>query len=108
MSIRLPNDTYLDTRLLLGNILAHLNQDEWVSFLTPAGEGAATIQRVRMLLSRVRKKMEAKGMPRKHFKMRQEIYPFTENGIRYDCVLVYRTKNRQHRIMEQLEEMSGL
>lgn len=108
MSVRLANETYTDTKLLLGNILAHLNQDEKVSFLTPAGEGAATIQRVRMLLSRVRKKMEAKGMPRKHFKMMQEIYPFTESGVRHDCVLVYRIKNRNHRIMEQLEEMAGL
>jgi hypothetical protein len=108
MSTRLNPDVYLDTKQLLGNLLAHLNQDERVSFLTPAGEGATAMQRARMMLSRVRKKMEAKGMNRQHFRMLQEIYPYTENGVRYDCVLVYRKKDAHHRIMEKIEEMAGL
>lgn len=108
MTIRLTDIDIDNTELLLGTILMHIEQDSHVMFLTPPSRATAVMQRLRVKLSRVRRKLELEGRPRKHFTMHHTIHRHTElDGTRHDCVVVWRTKSQRHRIVESLEDMVG-
>ena len=97
-----------NTKLLLGSILTQVNNDNRVQFLCPAGSGEAIMQRARVMLSRVRKRLEQRGKARKHFKLHHSIHPYTDReGIRHDCVTVWRSKNLRHSMAETLEDLVG-
>jgi hypothetical protein len=96
-----------DTQALLGAILTHVNADQRVQFLCDPGMGGPIMQRVRVKLSRVRKKLNERGRPKKHFKLHHDIYPYSKDGKRHDCVVVWRTRNLRHSISETLEDLIG-
>lgn len=94
------------TRDLLGEILAQLNADKRIKFYTSRGRGAPTVQCLRVMLSRIRNKLEQKNRRRKHFKLHADVIPWTlTNGERKDCVIVYRSRNRNHEALETLEDL---
>ena len=88
MTVRLNNPTLDDTATLLSEILLVVLKDgERALFLTPAGEGAAILQRLRVMISRKRNAMKAQGRKVKEFRLRSTIHPETHNGKRHDaCV----------------------
>lgn len=108
MTISLTDTDINDTKALLGAILTHVNADQQVQFLCDPGMGNAVMQRVRVMLSRVRASLAEKGRPKKHFKLHHSVYPYTtKDGKRFDCVVVWKSKNLRHSITESLEAMVG-
>lgn len=106
MTTRLDCDV-TDTRVLLQAILRGTRDGARVMFLDSAGCGAAKMQAVRVRLSRTRNELKRKGKKLQHFNMHLTIHPHTEEGKRYDCVVVWRTKNRRHEMLESLEDLVG-
>ena len=94
----------LSTKDLLGECLLHMNEGKRVSFLCESGSGDAVVQRVRMRLSRLRNAMDAKGIAKQHFRLRSNVYSYTnKRGRRMDCIVFAKIKTREHRIYESLE-----
>lgn len=107
MSIKLNDVDVSDTRVLLGAVLTHLNADEnaRVQFLCPAGSGNSTMQRVRVMLSRVRNNLKAKNKPIRQFSLHHSVHPYTHEGKRMDCIIVWRSKSVRHIAIESIEEV---
>lgn len=96
----------LPTYDLLCKVLVLLNDDKRARFIVSRSRGGPTVQCLRVMLSRTRKKLEAKGRRYRHFKMHSEIFPWTEaDGSRKDCVILSRTRNQDHEILEDLEAL---
>lgn len=96
----------LSTRNLLGAIIKDtLKQQGSVKFLVARGQGQATMSRVRMELTRTRKRLEKAGRNPARFTLKQTIIPWTESGKTHDCVIVRCVKNSTHANMELLEDM---
>jgi hypothetical protein len=106
-TIRLYGIDTSNTKTLLENVLAHALKDKRVMFLCNAGLGCAIEQRLRVKLSRVRQDLKANGKRRKHFRLNCDIFPFTEKGLRYDCVVMWISQDKIHTGLELLEDMIG-
>lgn len=106
MLVTIENAETLPTRKLLEAVLENLNEDKRVRFFVTRGKGGPTVQCLRVMLSRVRKKLEAKGIRRKHFRLHSEVFPSTElTGARRDCVILTRSRTDDHELLETLEDM---
>jgi hypothetical protein len=97
-----------NTEALLKEAMPWMNRQARVSFLVPAGMGVPWIQRIRVKISRIRKKLESRGKKYRHFNLRSTIHPYTHEGIRYDCVTMWTTQNATQESIELLEEMLGV
>lgn len=97
----------LDTKELLGNILTQVIGGRRCMFLCEPGQGAPTIQRARVMLSRVRKARRNKGKKMRHFQLHNTIHPHTEDGKRFDAVVVWEVVNPRHSMLESLEDLIG-
>lgn len=106
MAIRLDDLPLDDTKQILLRIMPHLNQDERILFLVPAGQGKKVELRMRVMLSRARNRLKLKSARKmNHFKLHCTIHPHTEGGIRYDAVVMWRAKNATHYAQEMLEDL---
>lgn len=94
----------LTTTAMLEVIIEHFNNGQGVTFLCHSGQGKAVIQRLRMRLSRLRNSMDAKNLPKQHFRLEAHSYPYTNTrGQRYDCIVMRQVKSRQHIVSETVE-----
>jgi hypothetical protein len=90
----------------LVEILRHCKAGEQVQFLTDPGSGEAVVQRLRVALSRSRKRNEAAGRKIDMFTMHDSIYPYTDrSGKRHECVTIWTVKTEQHRDRELLDDL---
>lgn len=106
MLVEIENAEATKTRQLLGLVLAELNVDNRVKFYTSRGKGKPTVQCLRVMLSRVRAQLEAKGIRRKQFRLQADVFPWTErDGTRKDCVILSRHRTTEHEILETLEDL---
>ncbi len=94
----------LSTADLLGQCLLHMNSGKRVTFLCESGTGRDVVQRVRMRLSRLRNSMDAKNLPKQHFRLRSNVFSYTNRrGKRMDCIVLEKIKTRDHEIFETME-----
>ena len=94
------------TETLLGQILGVIVPTEnRVKFFVPAGDGQKIMSRLRIMLTRRRKSLEAKGRRPKLFKVYHTVHPETHNGKRFDCVVVWRVTTDSNWLSEQLQEL---
>jgi len=108
MTELIPNAETMKTTILLGNVLTHLNADQRAMFYVSRGRGEATVQCLRVMLSRVRNNLRAKSKRVKHFKLHADVIPWTlvpGSNIRMDCVILSRSRTGDHEVLETLEEM---
>lgn len=110
MAIRIEDPQLDNTRALLNQVFSVVKQDQRAMFICPRGEGAAIVQRLRMGVSRARKKLERYRVRQQHFKLHHSIVPWTEvvdgfPGKRFDCVIIWRSRGIRHVMMEELEAM---
>lgn len=106
MTVRLNDPPLHDTEKLLGLILAPiLTQQKQVLFLCPAGQGVAVLQRLRVMISRNRKKLIRKGKKPKQFRLHSTIHPETHNGLRYDACVCWHTVSDSNMMTEILEDV---
>lgn len=103
MFIRIEPDIE-NTELLLTDILGvTLSGKQQVSFLVPAGQANYYVYRIRVMLSRKRKKMYSKGNASKQFTLRATSHTEHKNGKRFDCIVMWCERRRYHDITESIE-----
>lgn len=105
MATFLDANTIQKTKDLLASVLMHTKQGERVQFLVDPGLGDAVVQRMRVALSRSRGRNRSRGKKIDEFSLRNEIYPFTKDGKRYDCIVMWTEKNHHHRHRELLDDL---
>lgn len=93
------------TTLLLGTVLTHARSGERVKFLVDSGVGPAVVQRLRVALSRSRKRNEARGKKNSEFTLCHSIHPHTEQGKRFDCIVMWTVKTHHHVERELLDDL---
>lgn len=106
MTIMLDEARSLKTTPLLIEVLRHCKNGNQVQFLTDPGMGDAVVQRLRVALSRSRKRNVGNGKKVDLFTMHDSVYPYTDRaGKRHDCVVIYTSKTEQHRNLELLDDL---
>jgi len=93
---------------LLAAVLYNLvrEQHERTQVLVERGQGPATINKLRVALSRSRKRNTEKGKKIARFTLNHSIYPYTDGtGARFDAVVLSTQKNRLHRALELVDDM---
>ena len=106
MTIMIDEARSLKTTPLLIEVLRHCKEGNQVQFLTDPGVGNAVVQRLRVALSRSRKRNAAKGKKLDLFTMHDSVYPYTDlSGKRHDCVVIFTNKTEQHRNLEMLDDL---
>lgn len=104
MAVRIANPPLNNTEQLLERILLVIMQDESRALFTcPAGEGEAILQRMRVMISRKRKELQAKGKRVRKFRLRSTIHIETHAGIRYDACVCWRQVSESNVMSEELE-----
>lgn len=94
------------TAELLSNVLYICQQGQRVQFLVDSGVGPAVVQRMRVALSRSRKRNESRGRKISEFTLCHEIYPYTDSsGKRHDAIVMWTEKTRRHVIREMLDDL---
>lgn len=105
MTLRLTETENLKTRELLERILRPAKDGVRVAFLCPPGRGPATMQCLRVDLSRLRQAREKAGKKNAKFTLRSSVHRETHEGKRMDCVVVWIERNHSHVIVESLEDL---
>lgn len=93
------------TAILLGIVLSHCKAGNRVQFLADPSAGEAVVQRLRVALSRSRNRNRDRGRLVSEFTLRNSIYPFTKEGKRYDCIVMWTEKNQHHVAREILDDL---
>lgn len=105
MAIRIDDLPIDDTRALMARIMPLVKQGERVLFLCPKQEGENIVQRIRVMMSRVRKKLRNQNKKIQHFKVHHTVHPHTEDGHRFDAVVIWSTRSESHEHAEMLEDL---
>lgn len=105
MTISIDASKIQKTVELLGQVLYACKQGDRVQFLVDAGAGPAVVQRMRVALSRSRKRNESKGKKIDEFTLHHSVYPYTQQGKRHDCIVMWIEKNRHHHMRELLDDL---
>lgn len=104
--IRIDEPALDKTEQLLEQILPPiLVEDARVRFLCDPSTGDAVAQRLRVMISRRRKALEAKGKKPRRFRLHSDVYPETHDGKRFDCVVLWHTINDVHQMTQDLEDL---
>jgi len=93
------------THELVAHVLYAARDGERVQFLVQAGTAAVIAQRMRVALSRSRTKNRNLGKKVKEFVLMCESYPFTKDGKRYDCIVMWTEQSIHHRKRELLDDL---
>jgi hypothetical protein len=104
--VQIPEPSLDKTETLLEQILIPiLREDARVRFLCPAGEGEAIAQRLRVMLSRSRKKLEQRGKKPRRFRLHSSIHTETHEGKRRDCLIMWQSTSDLHLMTQDLEDV---
>ena len=105
MTVRLHDPQLDNTNKLLYQVLSHALKGEYVLFLCPAGESKAILSRLRMQLSRQRKKLQEQGRRFKQFALHSTVHPETHDGIRHDAIVLWTEQSKYQQAMEEIESI---
>lgn len=85
--------------------LVRLNEPK-VQVLVDRGDGAKTVNKLRVALSRSRNRNSSKNRKILRFTLNHSIYPYTAaDGTRFDAVVLSIQKNRLHRALELVDDI---
>lgn len=96
-----------DTKELLTQVMTHVLDNQRVAFCVPAGRSRNVLARIRVMISRKRALLEARGIPPKRFTLHSSVHPETHNGVRKECIVMWRTVSDSHVLTEKLEDLLG-
>ena len=105
MTIRLAEPSLDNTNKLLAEVLTHVLQDHYVLFLVDAGEGRNVVNRLRMQLSRQRKKLRDRGKKFKQFTLHSTIHPETHDGVRFDAIVMWKQQSLSQIAAQDIENL---
>lgn len=95
-----------DTKKMLEEILPLIMVDgERIAFLVPAGRSAHVLARIRVMISRKRKAMEARNRRPRKFTLASSVHPETHDGKRFDCIILWIEVTAIHLMSEKLEDL---
>lgn len=104
--VRIEDPALDKTERLLEQILGPiLREEQRVRFLCPAGEAEPIAQRIRVMLSRKRKAMEAQGKKPRRFRLHSSVHSETHDGKRFDCLILWHVVNETHIMTQELEDL---
>jgi hypothetical protein len=102
-TIQLPEAT---SSQLLAAALPHLLSGDRAQVLVERGDGVNTVNKIRVALSRSRKRNLRRGRKIPRFTLIHSIYPYTAaDGTRFDAVVLSIQKSRTHRALELLDDL---
>jgi hypothetical protein len=111
MTIRVHNGPGVKSNELLVNILKNLHSEEparqRVMFLESPGCGDKKMQALRVMLSRSRNSVKNQGRKRRYFSLHHSVHKHTEDGKRFDMVVVWKSVSNRHKMIESLEDLVG-
>lgn len=105
MAVWLDTTAIHKTKDLLAHVLLHAKNGQRVQFLVGPGLGATVVQRMRVALSRSRQRNRNRGKKIDEFSLRHDCYPYTKDGKRHDCIVMWTEKNHHHRHRELLDDL---
>jgi len=92
------------TEVLLKTILVNTRVNGTVfTFVCPRGESEPILNRVRMMLSRKRKKMDSQNLPFKHFRLNAKVTKLM--SPRVEMVQCWQSQSSQSRINEAVDDL---
>lgn len=94
-----------DTEKLVETILMEVLVGNRCAFLVPAGGAFHVTARIRTMISRNRKKMLAKGRQPLRFTLMSTVHPETHEGVRFDCIIMWKHVTIVHEMASELEDM---
>lgn len=103
--IHMPDAT--STELLREVLIQLLKKDaERVQVLVDRGQAKATIDKLRVALSRSRERNRTAQRKIAHFTLNHSVYPYTNaEGRRFDALVLSIYKSRRHRALELVDDM---
>lgn len=105
MAIRIYPEDGWDTNRLLGEVLQLALEGHRVRFLVDAGNSGNVVQRLRVALSRSRNRHRRLGRPVLEFTLKHESFPWTEDGKRHDCIIMWTIREQHHEHRELLDDL---
>lgn len=105
MAVWLDSDGIQKTKDLLGQVLLAASAGNRVQFLVDAGQGGVVAQRLRVALSRSRLRNKQAGRKISEFTLHHSVYPYTMDGKRHDCLVMWVEKSFVHRKRELLDDL---
>lgn len=107
MTTRLVDPPLHKTENLLAEVLKVILKAEGnrVLFLCDAGRGPDVVQRIRVMISRNRRRLEEKGSRPRRFRLKSSIHSETHDGIRYDACVLWMQVTTQNQMLQDLEGM---
>jgi len=94
-----------DTNRLLAEVLIPCKAGERVQFLVDARAPGLIAQRLRVALTRSRNRHRRAGRPVDEFTLRHDIYPYTKDGKRFACIVMWIEKDIHHLRRELLDDL---
>lgn len=104
-SVFIESPPLANTNALLAEVLTHVLQDRYVYFLVEAGDGRNVVNRLRMQLSRQRKKLRERGKKFKQFMLYSTIHSETRDGIRYDAIVMWKQQSISQLAGQDIEDI---
>lgn len=89
----------------MAQIMPSIKGGERVMFLVEPGVGLPMVQRIRVTMSRARKKLKRQGKRMIHFTLHHSVHPHTEAGKRYDAIILWSSRSESHEINELIEDI---
>lgn len=105
MTLMIQPDPTWDTNHLLAEILTRCKDDQRVQFLVEPRADSHVVQRLRVALSRSRKRNKRNGRKVSEFTLRHSIHPFTKDGKRHSCIVMWIEKQPHHVQRELLDDI---
>lgn len=105
MTVRLKDPPIYNTEKLLEEILKVIlaKEGERVLFLCPPSQGEAIVQRIRVMISRNRKSLIAKGKRPKRFQLKSSFHYETHNSKRWQACVLWVYTSDQNQMLQTLE-----
>lgn len=105
MTLMISPEASWDTNRLLAEILSRCSQNERVQFLVEPRAAPFVVQRLRVALSRSRKRNKQHGRKVSEFTLRHTIHPYTDKGKRHSCIVMWTERQSHHKQRELLDDL---
>ena len=105
MTLMIQPEPTWKTNDLLANILIHCRNDQRVQFLVEPRADSHVVQRLRVALSRSRNRNRKQNKPVFEFTLRHSIHPYTQDGKRWSCIVMWIERERHHVQREMLDDL---
>lgn len=105
MTLMIQPEKDWDTNRLLAEVLSRCVDDQRVQFLVEPRADSHVVQRLRVALSRSRKRNKRNNRKVAEFTLRHSIHPYTHEGKRHSCIVMWIERQQHHLQRELLDDL---